>query len=559
VPLYGLTEEQRRATTQQGNLLLTACPGAGKTRTLASKIAYNLNQKVEAKSKQWVIAITYTNIAAETILYRLDSYGVEKNNLWVGTIHSFCLEWILKPYKHLHPRVSKGYRILDEYEQTKLLRSIKKDFGLKEFDSLPTKLDSDLNIASVVSPIFDAVSKYHEILTEEKKIDFDLILSLAIHFLKFMPLIADRLSRLFETIYIDEYQDTHQVQYDILSSIVNYSRTNLVLIGDVDQAIYTNLGAVVKNEEKIKQEFNVDKITKLDLSGCYRSTQEIIDFYRSFQDHDIEIESLTSAPQSPSFVTINTNIHRNDLAPQLASIIRQYIDEGVLTEEIAILAPQWADVMCLGRELRTLCSDIPFDAPGVSPLPKSLESPFRSLIRLFFTSPTPDNYTKRRRLAKYVQEHFESSGFSFCAHNDPIRAITKACNSIVFYPDHGITEFLKHLVRSFLEKLGLNIDENSVALEDFNTLLKTVDERISEMKLLDKADYLKTYFNEKSGVVITTCHQTKGDEYEVVIATGLLKGKIPHWNDIINRSKEHQDYIARRLLYVISLCTRQFS
>ncbi|MCX2201518.1 hypothetical protein LDO48_16615 [Pantoea agglomerans] len=51
---------------------------------------------------------------------------------------------------------------------------------------------------------------------------------------------------------------------------------------------------------------------------------------------------------------------------------------------------------------------------------------------------------------------------------------------------------------------------------------------------------------------ITTCHSTKGDEYEVVICTGLLNGKIPHWDDIIDCSRKHSDYTARRLLYVIS-------
>ncbi|TOJ70278.1 hypothetical protein CGI36_09470, partial [Vibrio parahaemolyticus] len=54
-----------------------------------------------------------------------------------------------------------------------------------------------------------------------------------------------------------------------------------------------------------------------------------------------------------------------------------------------------------------------------------------------------------------------------------------------------------------------------------------------------------------------TCHSTKGDEYDVVICTGLLNGKVPHWNDIIDCSRSHQDYVARRLLYVISSRARK--
>lgn len=67
-----------------------------------------------------------------------------------------------------------------------------------------------------------------------------------------------------------------------------------------------------------------------------------------------------------------------------------------------------------------------------------------------------------------------------------------------------------------------------------------------------RASDLSSFYNFRGGVKITTCHSTKGDEYEVVICTGLLNGKIPHWDDIIDCSRKHSDYTARRLLYVIS-------
>ena len=67
-----------------------------------------------------------------------------------------------------------------------------------------------------------------------------------------------------------------------------------------------------------------------------------------------------------------------------------------------------------------------------------------------------------------------------------------------------------------------------------------------------KASDLEKFFSPSNGVKITTAHSTKGDEYEVIICTGLLKGKVPHWHDIIDCSDTHQDYVARRLLYVIS-------
>lgn len=90
-----LNPEQAAAVTEPSSIFLIACPGSGKTRTLTYKIAYELSRRTD---KRMVVAITYTHRAADEIQERIEDLGVDTSGLWIGTIHAFCLEWILKPY-----------------------------------------------------------------------------------------------------------------------------------------------------------------------------------------------------------------------------------------------------------------------------------------------------------------------------------------------------------------------------------------------------------------------------------------------------------------------------
>lgn len=103
--LNGLNPQQKQVCIDENNILLKACPGSGKTRTLTYKLAY-LVQKY-ANSHKLIIAITYTNRAADEIKERLEKLDIPGNKIWVGTIHQFCLEFIIRPYTMYHKRLKK--------------------------------------------------------------------------------------------------------------------------------------------------------------------------------------------------------------------------------------------------------------------------------------------------------------------------------------------------------------------------------------------------------------------------------------------------------------------
>ena len=170
---------------------------------------------------------------------------------------------------------------------------------------------------------------------------------------------------------VDEYQDTNQAQYEVLAAIIRYGRTVVTLIGDVDQGIYTGLGAIVKDKEQIKSVFQLTDIEERQLSGCYRSTQAVIDFYRAFQDNAIDIKSLSSADPAKTGVFYNNDISRDQLGDLISNIINEHISDGIPLDEMVILAPQWMDVINLGKRLREIMPNIEFNAPGISPIPKA--------------------------------------------------------------------------------------------------------------------------------------------------------------------------------------------
>lgn len=551
MPLRNLTKEQHDAATYDGNLLLTACPGSGKTKTLVAKIAYKLQK--QNLGKKILVAITYTNVAADTIIDRLDSFSIPSNNLWIGTIHSFCLEWVIKSYKGLSSRTSRGYRVIDQYEAQDILDTIKKNLNLNSYEKINTKLNPDGTIyqRGVSQTSFLAAEQYHNYLSENKLIDFDLILTIAATILAEHPNIALRLSHLFDSIFVDEYQDTNQTQYNIMREILKHGNTKICLIGDIDQAIYTGLGAVVKNQSEICQEFALSQMQVMTLSGCFRSKQEIIDFYSEFQDKKISIQSQQNKTFPKEILSYNRTTHKVDLAEAISAIVKDYLALGVPPNEIAILHPQWYEVTALGRAISQILPNIPFDAPGLSPVPHCHENIWYKLIRLHHLEINNKNYNKRIRLGAEILRQLSEIGFNIDNTTHTIRSLLKASNSISIN-EPEVIGYVQSLILAFCSNFKININDHKDSLDQYNSLIKATNLRITKDGIDTDPKNLKKYFNESTGVKVTTCHSTKGEEYQIVICAGLLEGKIPHWDEIINQQQAYSAYMAKRLLYVIS-------
>jgi DNA helicase-2/ATP-dependent DNA helicase PcrA len=413
--MISLNGEQQTAVDQPGNVFVQACPGSGKTRVLTSRVIRGLEELTSSKDR--VVALTFTNRAADEIQARLDRLAISQDCLWAGTIHAFALEWILRPYAGYVPRIRRGFSVADEYFTQRTLDALRRQFD-KPFhfriNTARNRLGQVINRNSDADAIF---ALYHEQLLERKLLDYDDVLYFSYKLLVDIPEIAQTLGRIFRLVCVDEVQDTQDLQFGILSSIflaLQEGRPSLFLVGDPDQCIYESLGALNKTALDISLEFGGVPIVPLSLTGNYRSTQRIIDFYQLLRPDNPRIESLTNYAAEQGLITFhNQTVDTAHLSELIADLIAQSIERGVDANEICVLAPHWVHIRALSRSLVGLLPDVDFDAPGSSPLHSQRENFWFRIARLFLTTPTPRLYLTRLRWAgEILRELSETYGVS---------------------------------------------------------------------------------------------------------------------------------------------------
>ena len=549
-----LSYQQKDAVVKDGNVLLTACPGSGKTRVIIHKLAYAL-KNIEADSKQRIVALTFTVRASEEIYRRLNAMGINSKRVWSGTLHSFCLEWIIKPYSCYLPELENGYLIADETYASDIISELKEKHKLKPIDPINFRFNRDGSFAETKSIQKRVLKEYHERLKAEKLIDFELLLFYSFKLLTKHPKIKKTLSNIFSLICVDEYQDTQDLLYAIISSIVvaGQGTTNLFLVGDTDQAIYASLGGVAKDLEEIQDELETLPIEQLTLSGNYRSTQKVIDFYSIFQTNSIQIEAIGNNKDFDSIITYNNSIDRGHLVDEIARLINYSLNNGIPEDEICVLVPQWWLITTITKQLRAQLPQVNFDASGLAPMSKNRNNIWYKLSRLFLTQPKPKIYSMRYKWCSEVIENFrEHTNTEFSEEYQTERNVLKLINSISSNETEGI-DYLNDCFDQFLKAVGIDQTIYAQLLINRKTFFDVIKSRLEDptFQVPSDIDSFMSFYREMSGVVINTCVGVKGEEFETVIAYGLLRGYVPHWNDIFNA-----DPVAasKKLLYVI--CSR---
>ncbi len=548
-----LNEQQSDAVNHPGNVLVTACPGSGKTRVLTHRITKELSELKSSKHR--VIAVTFTNRAADEIKSRLDDPEILLDQLWAGTVHSFSLDWILRPYSCYSNYLKKGFSVADEFYIRSLKNKLKQKYGFKHYDEIDTRIDRSGGTVSCSTNEKRLKKEYYGYLTKGKLIDFDMVLYFAYELMSRIKEIPKTLGAIVRSICIDEYQDTQDLQYGILSEIVKNSSgfTNIFIVGDVNQAIYSSLGGIAKSRQEIMQEFEIDQLAHLHLTGNYRSSQRIIDLSITLQDDETQVVSLADYADERGIITFNNqDYHKDDIPELIAKMVALHIDNGVPSHEICILAPQWWLITSLGRKLVTLLPEVKFDAPGLSPLHHQRNNIWFKIARLFLVEPEPRLYLPRLRWAgSIIRELEQLAGSDLPDEFRTARRLLRLTNSIECSETEGIA-YLEDVFRQLMTHLKINFEDHSSLIEPWNSFFEKAYDRLKNAEYNIQSDILslKKMFKRPGGVVVTSCHSIKGEEYETVICFGILKGYIPNWNSIISDHID-DDIEARRLLYVI--------
>ena len=221
-----------------------------------------------------------------------------------------------------------------------------------------------------------------------------------------------------------------------------------------------------------------------------------------------------------------------------------------------MLAPHWWQVRGLARSLLRLLPDIDFDAQGLSPFHSQRENLWFKIARLFLTTPTPSLFRTRLRWAGEVLHDLgHVYGMALPDVFMKPRSLLRLVNSIKSDADDGL-DFLAEVFDALMADLNLAPIQNKELLASRQLFFDKARyglERIGEDAPTDLASF-KKLFKHPYGVVISTCHAVKGEEYDTVIAFGLLRGYVPNWEVIIHGDAETAGDRESKLMYVI--CSR---
>jgi DNA helicase-2/ATP-dependent DNA helicase PcrA len=555
-----LNSKQTDAINHPGSVFLIACPGSGKTRTLTYKIALELS-RLESP-KQFVVAITYTHRAADEIHERIEALGVDASRLWIGTIHAFCLEWILKPYGVYHPELRNGFHIINGHDTEALqselckphraLRLSPYDCGFYfNTDGYILTSASDLKRAAVES----VVQQYFQQLSANRQIDFELMLFYSFQLLRDHPAIAKILSKLFRFVLVDEYQDTKQIQYAIIALILKAGagKVDAFVVGDPNQSIFQTLGGYPIEMQEFMDMAGIT-MTQMALSDNYRSSTRIVDYFGNFNVYQTTIEAASDDRDYASLISYNTTVDRDNLLSELVRLIRFNIETvGIPPHEVCVLAPQWVH---LGAMTRLLVSSLPeykFQGPGLVPFSRDIDNFWYKLSRIVLTCASPAMFSRRMRWSGEVLTDLDACGVRMAGLSR--KSLLRECNSIQIAHQDGLT-YLTDFFQQLCVRLGINIEVIPFLKVHHEAFFTSATARIERMRregaaFIGNIASFRNVFEVRRGVSVSTIHGIKGDEYDAVIAYALLQDFVPHFND------PTPDDTAKKLLYVISSRARK--
>ena len=283
--LERLNQEQLAAVRcTDAPLIISAGPGTGKTRTLTVRIAH-LVRDLDV-SPDAVLAITFTNKAAEEMAQRLDDLLGQRlsKRLTIKTFHAFGAQ-LLRQYG-ARLGLSPDFAIAGEHDQRALLRRCRPDLSDPEaMQYLHAISEAKTNLLLPDSPELaaetDALPElrsvyrdYAQALSAANALDFDDLALLPVRLLESDGAVCAEVQDRFRWISVDEYQDVNLAQYRLLRLLTD-AGANLCVIGDPDQAIYGFRGA----DHRYFRTFNQDypNAQSHHLRQSYRSPQTLLD------------------------------------------------------------------------------------------------------------------------------------------------------------------------------------------------------------------------------------------------------------------------------------------
>ena len=581
--LEGLNDRQKEAVLyNEGPLLIIAGAGAGKTKTLTTKIAYLIEEGLAYPYN--VLAITFTNKAAKEMKDRL--YGIIGDlaqKVQVSTFHSFGLKLLRENYAKLG--YEANFVIMDSDDSLTVVKKIVKDLGYdpKIYNprAIRNKISSCKNemmtpdmyeryaVSDYEKVMHKVYEKYEEKLKKNNSVDFDDLLLLPIKLFKENPSVLQRYQELYQYILIDEYQDTNEAQY-ILSKLISAKSRKITCVGDDSQSIYSFRGANYKNILNFEKDYKDAKTILLEEN--YRSTSTILDAANQVIKNNTQRKdkNLWTSRGKGEKIKYYRAYNERDEAQYVIRKVKELRNKDVEYKDIAVLYRTNAQSRVLEEEM--LKENMPYRVIGSFYFYsrkeiKDLIAYLRlihnskdnvSLLRVINTPKrgiglkTIENLTiKADEIGTSIYDAISSGKeLEFKKTIEQLKSLSEELT---------LTELIDKVLDASGMRQELESEKTLEAevrlenLEEFKSITKSFEEREGLVSLEDflleisLISDVEEYKDDPNRISLMTVHSVKGLEFNHVFVVGMEEGIFPHMNSLMETSELEEE---RRLCYV---------
>ena len=590
-------EQYEGAITVDGQVLILAGAGSGKTRVLTYRMAHMIE---DLEIKPWsILAITFTNKAAKEMKERVESLVGEKaNEMWISTFHSTCVRILRREIDKLGYKSS--FTIYDTSDQKILLKECMKALNINDKDITLQEIMGKIGRAkdNMRTPesymrefehhfrekkIADVYQMYQKRLKENNALDFDDLIFKTVELFKSHPDVLEFYQNKFKYIMVDEYQDTNGAQYEFVKLLAKKYK-NICVVGDDDQCIYAWRGADVTNILDFEKDYPDCKVIKLEQN--YRSKGNILEAANVVivNNSRRKNKALRTEQESGSKIKIYRAYSDKEEADFVArQILEIKSKDKYENKDFAVLYRTNAQSRIFEETFRR--RGIAYKIVGGTKFYDRKEIKDMLAYLKVLINPQDDisikriiNVPKRSigdATVNKVQEFADSYELNLWDALQEVRTIptltARNCSSLERFTElmdnfmiMSETMPVSMLIETILKETGYleelkksNEIEDKSRIENLQELVSdAVDfEKNSEdkslMAYLEKVSLVQDTEDpekeQENAVVLMTIHSAKGLEFPNVFMVGMENGLFPSMSDL---DKEDQMEEARRLCYV---------
>lgn len=530
---------QIEAYNTQESTVVIAGPGSGKTTVLTLKIIKLLREMI--KEPRGLACVTFSREAAREFEERLNQLGYEKRqNVFLGTVHSFCIAEVLGNFAHLYDyQIPIPIKIISDKNKRKLFKKVVEDLQVENIKISITDMDKErmLNIkgmSSVEVPTYDIALKvaqeYEKRLQKLGFMDYESIIKFSTLLIQEQEYVRKCLSAKFPWIVVDEYQDLGRPLHEMVLSLFTKTDIKIFAVGDPDQSIYGFSGAI---PDYLLELYGRNDIIPIELKNNYRSNQDIVDGSVLVLNSKRNYVAATRKAEMAEFNFITCE---EDLEEQYDKctdeIIPYYIEKGIQLEEMVVIAKLNGDIKNLASKFLEkqiphyiskhdfersdfvkwleLCASWVNDKTSVS-----FDKIYLYWERLVLNHNTKEFFLGKRRVLEKRKLY------------DVLADSYKFRNKLNLW----IQDIIDHLdILNLLSGSSVYPDE----IDNLENLINVASE--ARYKSYDISRFSKLGKPENQ-VTLTTRHSSKGLEFEVVIILGMEEGNFPDYRSVLDPSK----------------------